>query len=221
MVISSRRSRLGRWLPDRSPTRSTTAGGAVDVHLMIEAPERHLAAFAEAGADSITFHVEATPHANRTLDAIRGLGCSPAWRSIRAPRSRPSPSCGLRRSRPLHDRQPRLGRPGVHRVLARQGLPPRPPDRRRQDRGRRWHRCHTAAPIAAAGASLFVAGSAIFASPDPEGLPGDSCRDQLSRRRFTAAGCRRGRTRGGWGRPIRRSRRSSPAVPPAPPGSRA
>ncbi len=51
------------------------AGGALDVHLMIEAPERQIEAFAEAGADSITFHEEATAHANRTLAAIRELGC--------------------------------------------------------------------------------------------------------------------------------------------------
>ena len=55
--------------------RVHAAGGAVDVHLMIEAPERHIEAFAAAGADSITFHDEATPHANRTLAAIRELGC--------------------------------------------------------------------------------------------------------------------------------------------------
>jgi ribulose-phosphate 3-epimerase len=51
------------------------AGGVVDVHLMIEAPERQIADFAEAGADSITFHEEATPHAHRTLAAIRELDC--------------------------------------------------------------------------------------------------------------------------------------------------
>src|SRR6476661_4989195 len=51
------------------------AGGVVDVHLMIAAPERQIEAFAKAGADSISFHEEATPHANRTLHAIRGLGC--------------------------------------------------------------------------------------------------------------------------------------------------
>jgi ribulose-phosphate 3-epimerase len=51
------------------------AGGAIDVHLMIERPERQIEAFAKAGADSITFHEEATPHANRTLAAIRELGC--------------------------------------------------------------------------------------------------------------------------------------------------
>jgi ribulose-phosphate 3-epimerase len=55
--------------------RVHAAGGAIDVHMMIEAPERHIEAFAAAGADSITFHDEATPHANRTLAAIRELGC--------------------------------------------------------------------------------------------------------------------------------------------------
>jgi ribulose-phosphate 3-epimerase len=51
------------------------AGAALDVHLMIAEPDRQIEAFAEAGADSITFHLEATPHANRTLTAIRELGC--------------------------------------------------------------------------------------------------------------------------------------------------
>jgi ribulose-phosphate 3-epimerase len=51
------------------------AGGVVDVHRMISEPERHIEEFAEAGADSITFHIEATPHANRILDAVHELGC--------------------------------------------------------------------------------------------------------------------------------------------------
>src|SRR4051794_18408728 len=51
------------------------AGGILDVHLMIEQPERQIEAFAAAGADSITFHIEAAPHANRILTAIRELGC--------------------------------------------------------------------------------------------------------------------------------------------------
>jgi ribulose-phosphate 3-epimerase len=55
--------------------RVHSAGGAVDVHLMIEAPERQIEEFARAGADAITFHDEATPHTNRTLGAIRELGC--------------------------------------------------------------------------------------------------------------------------------------------------
>src|SRR6186713_2123533 len=51
------------------------AGGAVDVHLMIERPEQQVAEFAKAGADSITIHAEATAHANRALNAIREAGC--------------------------------------------------------------------------------------------------------------------------------------------------
>jgi ribulose-phosphate 3-epimerase len=51
------------------------AGGAIDVHLMIERPAQQIAEFAEAGADSITIHFEADPHANRTLSAIREAGC--------------------------------------------------------------------------------------------------------------------------------------------------
>lgn len=49
------------------------AGGMLDVHLMIERPERHVADFARAGADSITFHAEATPHAAYSIGVIRGL----------------------------------------------------------------------------------------------------------------------------------------------------
>ena len=51
------------------------AGGAIDVHLMIDRPDQQISEFAKAGADSITFHAEATPHINRTLNAIRELGC--------------------------------------------------------------------------------------------------------------------------------------------------
>ena len=57
----------------------------LDVHLMIERPERHVAEFAEAGADSITFHAEATPHVNYTLErdpraraACAGVAINPA-----------------------------------------------------------------------------------------------------------------------------------------------
>ena len=64
-----------RWSSRRSPTWSTAAGGAIDVHLMIERPERHVAEFAEAGADSITIHDEATPHVHYALQAIRDAGC--------------------------------------------------------------------------------------------------------------------------------------------------
>ncbi len=52
------------------------AGGMLDVHLMIERPERQIENFAGAGADSITFHFEATPHAARTAHLIREHGCT-------------------------------------------------------------------------------------------------------------------------------------------------
>ncbi len=47
----------------------------LDVHLMIEQPERHLEAFARAGASHLTVHVETCPHLHRTLQQIRELGC--------------------------------------------------------------------------------------------------------------------------------------------------
>ena len=50
-------------------------GQILDVHLMIERPERYLEAFVQAGADSITVHVEATPHVHRCVQTIRELGC--------------------------------------------------------------------------------------------------------------------------------------------------
>src|SRR5438045_4248739 len=51
------------------------AGGAIDVHLMIDRPADHVAEFAKIGADCITAHFEADPHINRTLGAIREAGC--------------------------------------------------------------------------------------------------------------------------------------------------
>jgi ribulose-phosphate 3-epimerase len=60
------------------------AGGVLDVHLMIERPERHVSDFVRAGADSITFHAEATPHIAYAAALIReggagvGLAINPA-----------------------------------------------------------------------------------------------------------------------------------------------
>ncbi|MEE2669640.1 MAG: ribulose-phosphate 3-epimerase [Gemmatimonadota bacterium] len=49
----------------------------VDVHLMIEHPEQHLAAFADAGADYLTVHQEVCPHLHQTVQHIRELGVKP------------------------------------------------------------------------------------------------------------------------------------------------
>lgn len=50
---------------------------ALDVHLMIEAPERYLDAFADAGATVLTVHQEACTHLHRTVERIRELGMRP------------------------------------------------------------------------------------------------------------------------------------------------
>jgi len=49
----------------------------LDIHLMIEKPERYVAAFAEAGADIVTVHQETCPHLHRTIQQIRDLGKHP------------------------------------------------------------------------------------------------------------------------------------------------
>ncbi|MBX3057597.1 MAG: ribulose-phosphate 3-epimerase [Anaerolineae bacterium] len=52
-------------------------GALLDVHLMIENPDRYLADFAGAGADILTVHVETCPHLHRTIQVIRELGVKP------------------------------------------------------------------------------------------------------------------------------------------------
>jgi ribulose-phosphate 3-epimerase len=144
------------------------AGGVIDVHLMIARPDEHIAEFARAGADSITFHAEATPHSDRTLGAIRELGClagialnpgTPvdAVAELRGAADQVlcmtvNPGWGgqafIERS---PDKVARLARlAGEAPIEVDGGI----------DRD-------TAGPVAAAGASLFVAGSAVFGAEDP------------------------------------------------------
>ncbi len=49
----------------------------LDVHLMIENPDRYIEQFIDAGADYITIHMEASPHIHRTVQEIRRLGAKP------------------------------------------------------------------------------------------------------------------------------------------------
>ncbi len=72
----------GRFVPVITLGPAITAAAAaasgdcaVDVHLMIVEPDKHLEAFAEAGADVITVHVEACPHLHRAVWRIQDLGC--------------------------------------------------------------------------------------------------------------------------------------------------
>jgi ribulose-phosphate 3-epimerase len=144
------------------------AGGVVDVHLMIEAPERQIADFAKAGADSITFHDEATPHAHRTLTAVRELGC---LAGIAINPGTPVEAVGELRG--LADVvlcmtvNPGWGGQSfietspekVERLLPLAGGAAIEVDGGVDK--------NTAGPLAAAGAQLFVAGSAVFGAPEP------------------------------------------------------
>ncbi|MXY24498.1 MAG: ribulose-phosphate 3-epimerase [Acidobacteria bacterium] len=70
----------GRFVPNISigipivEALKRVAGVPLDVHLMVIEPERHIEAFAMAGAAMISVHLEATPHLHRTLSAIRAHG---------------------------------------------------------------------------------------------------------------------------------------------------
>jgi ribulose-phosphate 3-epimerase len=144
------------------------AGGVVDVHLMIEAPERQIADFAKAGADSITFHEEATPHAHRTLSAVRELGC---LAGIAINPGTPVEAVGELRG--LADVvlcmtvNPGWGGQSfietspekVERLLPLAGGAAVEVDGGVDK--------ETAGPLAAAGAQLFVAGSAVFGAAEP------------------------------------------------------
>jgi len=48
----------------------------LDIHLMIERPERHVQDFAAAGANNITVHYESTPHVHKAVQAIKEAGCT-------------------------------------------------------------------------------------------------------------------------------------------------
>ena len=71
---------LGPVVVDALSARVHAAGAILDVHLMIERPERHVDEFIQAGADSITFHAEATPHISYTAGLLHehGVGASVA-----------------------------------------------------------------------------------------------------------------------------------------------
>src|SRR3954466_15260968 len=144
------------------------AGGAIDVHLMIERPDEHIEAFAKAGADSITFHAEATPHANRTLNAIRELGCL-AGIAI-------NPGTPVEVVSELRDVADLVLCMTVNPGWGGQAFIDGSPDKVARLRALAGEApievdggidAATAPSVAAAGASLFVAGSAVFGAADP------------------------------------------------------
>ena len=65
---------FGPMIPQAIRPLAEAANIPLDVHLMIEEPERYLEQFAQAGASRLTVHVEATHHLHRTVQAIKELG---------------------------------------------------------------------------------------------------------------------------------------------------
>jgi ribulose-phosphate 3-epimerase len=142
-------------------------GVEYDVHLMVERPEQHIADFAKAGAHNITFHAEATPHVDYTVQKIRELGCTAGvavcpgtpldvFREI-------APDLALCMT--------------VNPGWGGQSFIGSSPDKIRRLRSILGDSVElevdggidvkTAGSAADAGASLFVAGSALFGAPDP------------------------------------------------------
>ncbi|MFZ1926408.1 MAG: ribulose-phosphate 3-epimerase [Solirubrobacteraceae bacterium] len=144
-------------------------GAILDVHLMIERPERMIPEFLKAGAHSITFHAEATPHIAYTASLVReggasvGVAINPAT-PVGAVAELPdaidlvlcmtvNPGWGgqafIEHSLDKIQRLRHILGDGVA-LEVDGGID-----------------TDTAAPCRAAGANLFVAGSAIFGEPDP------------------------------------------------------
>ncbi len=143
-------------------------GGALDVHLMIERPADHVAEFARAGADCISFHFEADAHAHRTLGAIREAGClaglalnpgTPAGSVTELTGSADLILCMS--VNPGWGGQPFIAS-APDKVLRLRGLAPAAVIE--VDGGLDPK---TVGGVAEAGAGLFVAGSAVFGDPDP------------------------------------------------------
>ena len=143
------------------------AGAKIDVHLMIDRPEHQIEAFAKAGADSITIHAEATPHLHYALQAIKAAGClnglalNPGTAADAVSELEPdmvlcmtvNPGWGGQKF--LEHSLSKLVR--IRDLVG--------PDTAVEVDG--GIDADTAAKCAAAGATVFVAGTAVFGAPDP------------------------------------------------------
>jgi ribulose-phosphate 3-epimerase len=146
----------------------------LDVHLMIEEPDRYIDAFAAAGAAMISVHVEVLPHLHRTVHAIKSLGVkagvvlNPSTPVVMIEEvagdvdyvlvMSVNPGFGGQTFIPRSESKVRA----VRALLDASGNPGAPVE---IDGG---VDIHNVARVVAAGASIIVAGSAIFHSPDAE-----------------------------------------------------
>jgi ribulose-phosphate 3-epimerase len=144
----------------------------VDTHLMISEPGRWVEQFVEAGAQMVSVHVEADPHLNRTLTAIRkkgargGVAINPATPLIELEEALPfadfvllmSVNPGFGGQKFISTSLDKLRR--LRRMIDERGLKVRIEIDGGID-------LTNIAEIAAAGAEIIVAGSAVFGAPDP------------------------------------------------------
>jgi ribulose-phosphate 3-epimerase len=145
----------------------------LDVHLMIEDPDRYIEAFAEAGAGMISVHVEVLPHLHRTVHAIKALGVKAGVVL------NPGTPVGA-----IHDIIADVDYVLIMSVnpgFGGQTFIPRSESKLREVRALLDAAgsdalvevdggvdLHNIARVVAAGARMVVAGSAIFHTPDPE-----------------------------------------------------
>jgi ribulose-phosphate 3-epimerase len=144
-------------------------GGALDCHLMVDNPEHHFGQFAEAGADSVTFHFEATDDPERTAAQARkhGLGVGLAFN----PGTAVAPVAEAGRGFDL------VLCMSIWPGYSGQAFMPEALDRIRELRGLLPNDVHVQVdggigpqiigPARQAGADLLVAGSAVFDGRDP------------------------------------------------------
>ena len=143
----------------------------IDVHLMVKPVDRLIGGFIEAGASYITFHPEASPHVDRSLELIRAGGCRPGLVL--------NPTTPLDNLDDVMDKIDMLLLMSVNPGFGGQAFIPATLPKLRQARqlidasGRDIRleidggvNLGNIAEIAASGADTFVAGSAIFGSDD-------------------------------------------------------
>jgi ribulose-phosphate 3-epimerase len=141
----------------------------LDTHLMIEHPERFLSAFADAGSNYISVHVEVARDVRALVDEIRNLGCHPAVVI--------NPDTPLERAVPVLDAVDMLLIMSVHPGFAAQSFiegtleKVRAARALREERGLKFLievdggiKTHNAARVARAGADVLVSGSGIFST---------------------------------------------------------
>lgn len=161
---------FGAVIVDALAGRVRGAGGILDVHLMIERPERQVRDIASAGASSITVHVEATPHLHYALATIRDAGCTAGAAICPAT---PADSLAEVAQDSLDLALCMSVNPGWG---AQEFIPASLDKLTRMRRALPDHVAlevdggvheNTAGPCARAGANLLVTGSAVFGADDP------------------------------------------------------